>query len=165
MMTTNASWWLPSSYPNQGCQRWRDPHRGPCITFGTQDIQWDGLTIYMCKEVRVDEYNPYLIVRNNEANKVLHKHCRREWWDVGITLFVHVFVMCRTISLGQQLVAPAFLYNFLVILCGVCIVEMVAEVRGPGGFLVKIVRYVLRDFIPLDAICFAARLLEGGVFN
>ena len=42
---------------------------------------------------------------------------------------------------------------------------MVAEVRGPSGFLVKIVRYVLQDFIPLDAICFAARLLEGGVFN
>ena len=73
--------------------------------------------------------------------------------------------MRRTVSLGRQLVAPAFLYDFLIILCGVCIVEMAAEVRGPGGFLVKIVRYVLRDFIPLDAICFAARLLEGGVFN
>ena len=42
---------------------------------------------------------------------------------------------------------------------------MVAEVQGPGGFLVKIVRYIPQDFIPLDAICFAARLLEGGVFN
>ena len=73
--------------------------------------------------------------------------------------------MRRTVSLGRQLVAPAFLYDFLVILHGVCIVEMAVEVRGPGGFLVKIVRYVPRDFIPLDAICFAARLLEGGVFN
>ena len=40
---------------------------------------------------------------------------------------------------------------------------MVAEVQSPSAFLVKIVRYIPQDFIPLNAICFAARLLEGGV--
>jgi len=104
----------------------------------------------------------YLIIHNNKLSKVLHECCQREQGEL-LPDYIARIVSRYVIQLCQKLVFPMVIYNGLVILLSVLFEKMFLEVRAHSVFLVEIIGDSPWDLQLINAIMFAASLLEGSI--
>ena len=104
----------------------------------------------------------YLIIRDDKPSKVLHECCRRERGELLPDYIVRI-VSRYVVRLCRKLVFPTVIYDGLVVLLSVLFEKMFSEVRARGVFLVEIIGDSPWDLQLINAIMFAASLLEGGI--
>jgi len=126
----------------------------------------------MCKNVNKYKVSkPYLIICDDEADKVVQECLGREWWDRSGGGIVTTMVG-GDVDLGCKLEIPLIGCNHLVVLLGVVIAKMPSEVTICCALCVGVMGYTstLFGLVPLFTISmvrsflsFAASLLGGGV--
>lgn len=96
----------------------------------------------------------YLIICDNEPDKVVQECCRRERGELLPDSIARCESRC-VIRLTRKLVfrSPTIIYDCLVVLLSVPLDKMVSEVRGPGVFTVEIIADMLWELVLInDAI-------------